>query len=181
MKLLPTVLLVWAVASGGPLAATAQEDRGQDGEDDKQCTWEDIAAVRFSIRHPNGWSAWTVFQKDGKVSGGHRSGGKLPFLHMVEDKAPSGFIVLLFSRAAQTLPMAKTSVIHTKTEVPVYTITIRLSDGGGACHTCKQSTGFREPLVAQLAALIDANQRIYGHQSGDGWITEQNKESPADR
>jgi hypothetical protein len=128
--------------------------------------------ICFYVRYPGGWNASTCYYYDGKVEGQHTSGGKMPFMYMVEDTAPRFFIDTLFKLGLETVKNYPAFDIseHKK---PSYTIHLHFlytdSTQQGFRYTTSLCRGFNEIPLQKLAALIDLNQRIYEHDSTSKW------------
>jgi hypothetical protein len=130
-------------------------------------------AICFHVGYTNGWNASTCYYYDGKVEGQHTSGGKMPFIHIVEDTAPRFFIDTLFKLGLETASNCPELDIS-ENKKPPYSIYLHFlytdstqKDFRYRTSICK---GFNEIPLKKLAALIDLNQRIY--TSGSKWRTD---------
>jgi hypothetical protein len=122
--------------------------------------------------YTNGWNASTCYYYDGKVEGQHTSGGKMPFMHMVEDTAPSFFIDTLFKLGLETSKSCPALDIS-ENKKPSYSIYLHFlytdSTQKGFRYTTSLCRGFSQVQLKKLAALIDLNQRIYSQESKSKW------------
>jgi hypothetical protein len=168
MKLFPRLMLVIALAGcvGRPAPEISGIGRGHDAA--AAADKVSFATVLFTVRYPEGWTAWTSFSRDGTVRGGHLSGGEKPVVHLVEDAAPATLVEETFGLAARAWDLGVRCPSVTGGE-PVYAIEIGLTDGSARRYATNLKASFDDQVLAELAVLLDRNQRIYSHQRGTSW------------
>jgi hypothetical protein len=120
--------------------------------------------IGFSVHYPEGWNCSTYYQSDGYVEGQHTSGGKMPFIHMVSDSAPSFYLDTLFKLGIEVINSCPQFNLSQKNK-PSYSIYIWLlyidSTRKNYTYSTSLCYGFNDLPLKKLSSLIDLNQAIY--------------------